>query len=64
MGKPTYLVIQGGGYFCDTEMAIDEVVNGVQKYLDRDEGWEPTGGICVVMHNEEYYTAFQAIFKK
>ena len=62
MGKPTYLVVTGKNAF--VERAIDEVIIGVQKYLDCGEGWEPTGGICIMKEYGDYCYASQAIFKK
>lgn len=44
--------------------AVDYVTNVVQEYLDRGEGWEPTGGITIVQDKDGYYHAFQAMFKK
>ena len=62
MGKTTYLVVTGENV--NAKRAIDEVINGVQEYLDQGVGWEPTGGIGIVKEIGGYYHAYQAIIKK
>lgn len=56
-----YRVIQSSGENTHAGDAVKEVVKGVQNYIDRGNGWKPTGGICVTFDGT-YYTAFQAIF--
>ena len=63
MEKPTYKVVGCTGVQTIRE-ATDAVVKGVQKYLDKNEGWIPTGGIAVVQDTYGYYHAFQAIIKE
>lgn len=61
MGKLTYFVAAGCDY--NAKMAVDYVTNAIQEYLDRDEGWKPTGGIAIVKDEDGYYHVFQAIVR-
>lgn len=63
MGKPDYHVVESSGYDEREGNAVKTVVKGVKEYLDRGEGWKPTGGICVTFA-EGFYTAYQAIFRE
>lgn len=63
MGKPDYYVVETKRYGLCKADAVKEVIEGVKEYLEREEGWKPTGGIFIIADGK-YYKAYQAIFKE